>query len=40
MWRTNETRFIERHEKYKCKYRLNAIVCKNKQRWNKIECRC
>ena len=31
MSRTNETRFIERHETCKCKCRLDAIVCKNKQ---------
>ena len=35
MSRTNETRFKEWHEKCKCKYRLDAIVCNNKQRWNK-----
>ena len=29
---TNETRFIEWHEKCKCKCRLDAIVCNNKQR--------
>ena len=27
MSRTNETRFIEWHEKCKCKCRLDAIVC-------------
>ena len=31
MSRTNETRFIEWHEKCKCKCRLDAIVCNNKQ---------
>ena len=40
MPRTNETRFIERHETYKCKCRLDEIVCNNKQRWNKNKCRC
>ena len=40
MSRTNETRFIKWHEKCKCKCRLNAIVCNNKQRWNKNKCRC
>ena len=35
MSRTNETRFIEWHETCKCKCRLDAIVCNNKQRWNK-----
>ena len=34
--RTNETRFIEWYEK--C--RLDAIICNNKQRWNKNKCRC
>ena len=29
--RTNETRFIEWHEKCKCKCRLDAIICNNKQ---------
>ena len=32
MSKTNETRFIERHEVRKCKCRLDAIVCNNKQR--------
>ena len=40
MSRTNETRFIKWHEKCKCKCRLDAIVCNNKQRWNKNKCRC
>ena len=40
MSRTNETRFIECHEKCKRKCRLYAIVCNNKQRWNKNKCRC
>ena len=31
MSRANETRFIEWHEKCKCKWRLDAIVCNNKQ---------
>ena len=34
MSRTNETRHIEWHETCKCKYRLDASVCNNKQRWN------
>ena len=37
---TNETRFIEWHETCKCKCRLDAIVCNNKQGWNKNKCRC
>ena len=35
MPRTNETRFLEWHETCKRKCRLDAIVCNNKQRWNK-----
>ena len=37
---TNETRFIEWHETCKCKFRLDAVVCNNKQRWNKNKCKC
>ena len=33
MPRTNETRHIEWHETFKCKCRLDASVCNNKQRW-------
>ena len=40
MSRSNETRFIECPEKCKCKCRLDAIVCNNKQRWNKNKCKC
>ena len=40
MSRTNETRFIKWHEKCKCEFRLDAIACNNKQRWNKNKCRC
>ena len=40
MLRTNETRFIEGHQKCKCKSRLDAIFCNNKQCWNKNKCRC
>ena len=35
MSRTNKTRFIKWYEKCKCKCRLDAIVCHNKQRSNK-----
>ena len=35
MSRTNETTFIKRHGTCKCECRLDAIVCNNKQRWNK-----
>ena len=40
MSRTNETRRREWHETCKCKCRLNASVCNNKQRWNDDKCRC
>ena len=40
MSRTNETRSIKLHEKCKCKYRLDAIVCNHKQRWKKNKCKC
>ena len=38
--RTNETRHIKWHEACKCKYRLDASVCDNKQRWNEGKCKC
>ena len=38
MSRSNETRFMEWHETCKCECRLDAIVCNNKQRWNKDKC--
>ena len=38
--RTNETRHIEWHKTCKCKFRLGASVCNNKQRWNEDKCRC
>ena len=34
MSRTNETRHIECHETCKCKCKLGANVCNNKQGWN------
>ena len=37
---TNETRHIKCHETCKCKCRLDASVCNNKQRWNDNKCRC
>ena len=37
---TNETRYIKWHETCKCKCRLDAIVCSNKQHWNNDKCRC
>ena len=38
MSRTNETRHIKWHEMCKCKCRLDASVCNNKQRWNVDKC--
>ena len=38
--RTNETKYIKLHETCKCKCRLDASVCNNKQRWNEDKCRC
>ena len=38
--RTNKTRHINRHETCKCKCRLDASVCNNKQRWDGDKCRC
>ena len=40
MSRTNETKLIKSHETCKCICRLNKIVCNNKQRWNRAQCRC
>ena len=40
MSRTNETRHIKWHETCKCKCRLDASVCNNKQHWNNDKCRC
>ena len=40
MSETYETRHIKWHETCKCKCRLDAIICNNKQRWNKDKCRC
>ena len=40
MWKTNETRHIEWHETCKCKCRLDASVCNNKQCWNNDKCIC
>ena len=39
MSRTNETRHMKWHETCKCKWRLDASVCNNKQRWNDDRCR-
>ena len=40
MPRTNETRSIKSHETSKCICRLNKIICNNKRKWNKDQCRC
>ena len=40
MSRTNETKKITWHEKFKCECRLDAIVGNNKQHWNKIKSSC
>ena len=41
--RTNETRYIKWHETCKCKCRLEASICNNKERWNddkyRFECK-
>ena len=38
--KTNKTRHIKLHEASKCKCRLDASVCNNKQQWNNDKCRC
>ena len=40
MSRINDTRHIELQETCKCKCKLDASVCNNKQRWNDDKCRC
>ena len=35
-----DIRHIEWHKTCKCKCRLDASVCNNKQRWNEDKCRC
>ena len=40
MSRTNETKHIKWHETCKCKCRLDASVCNNKQRRNYCKCQC
>ena len=37
---TNEVRHVKWHETCKCKCRLDASVCNNKQYWNSDKCRC
>ena len=38
--KTNETRRIKWHETCKCKCKLDASACNNKQRWKDDKCRC
>ena len=40
MLRTNETRHIKWHKTCKCRCRLDASVCNNKQRRNEGKCKC
>ena len=40
MSRTNGKRHIKRHEICKCKCRLDASACNNKQHWNEDKCMC
>ena len=40
MSRTNETRHIKWHKTCKCKCRLGASICNNKQKWNEDKCGC
>ena len=40
MSRSNESRSIKSHETCRCICRVNKIICNNKQRWNKDQCRC
>ena len=37
---TTETRHIKWHKTCKCKCKLDASICNNKQRWNDDKCRC
>ena len=36
---SNQTKQIKWHESCKCECRLNSVVCNNKQKWNKNECK-
>ena len=38
--RINETRYVSWHVTCRCKCRLDASVCDNKQCWNNDKCRC
>ena len=37
---SNQTKRIKWYETCKCKCRLDASVCNNKQRWDEDKCRC
>ena len=37
--KTNKMRCASWHEACRCKYRLDAIVCNDRQRWNSDKCR-
>ena len=37
--RNNKTKNIKWHETCKCEFRLDSIVCNDKQHWNKDTCR-
>ena len=38
--KSNQTRHIKWHETCKCKCRLDASVCNDKQRWGQDNCGC
>ena len=40
MSRTNEIRHIKWHKTCKCRCRIDASICNNKQKWNDDKCRC
>ena len=40
MSRTSKAKNMKWHEPCKCECRLDAIVCNDKQCWNKDKCRC
>ena len=40
MSRTNETKHLSWHKTCKFKYKLDASVCNDQQRWNNGKCRC
>lgn len=40
MPRTNETRYISRHETCACKCGIYSSVCNDRQHWNNYICKC